>query len=236
MAQTYQGLQDRINLDYLNRTDLQNETQRAIIRAIQHYERTRLWFNQSQTAINANTASFAISLPADFLALDMVTYTNNGGNPLIIPQHTYERVTYRNQNATSGVPIECAVYNNQLYLTPKPASAYPITLAYTFRLVQLSASTDTNAWCTEAEDLIVFHATADMLQNVIRAQQSDVQVMKALEQAALNSLQHARDIHMNVEEDLSVLGPIQRQETSKTDGGAMKGAPGAMPTTSGLLG
>ena len=234
MAQTYQGMQDRINLDYLNRTDLQGETQRAIIRAIQHYERTRLWFNQTQTAINASTGSYSLTLPADFLALDMVTYTNNGGAPLIIPQHTYERVTYRNQNATSGVPIECAVYNSQLWLTPKPSSAFPVTLAYTFRLVQLSASTDTNSWCTEAEDLICFHATADLIANVVRGQAQDVMTYKQLEQQALMSLQKARDIRMNVNEDLSVIGPIQRQEPAKTDGGVPRGLPGQMPVNTGL--
>src|ERR1700739_4361067 len=122
MAIQFGDIQNRINLDYLNRTDFANETKRAIIRAVKHYERARLWFNQTATAINANTAAYSIALPADFIALDFVTYTVNAGAPQILNQRSYERITFKNQAGLSGTPEECAVFNLALYMTPKPSS------------------------------------------------------------------------------------------------------------------
>lgn len=233
MAITYSDIQNRINLDYLNRTDFTNETKRAVIRAIKHYERARLWFNQTATAINASTAAFSIALPADFIALDMVTLTVNAGPPQIVTQRAYERVTYLNQGGLSGTPAECAVWNNALYMWPKPSSAFPITVNYTFRLAELSAGTDTNAWLTEAEDLICYHAAADVLANVIRGRDADVVTMQALEMAALKSLQLARNVHMNTGEDLALIGPQQRQDPIKTDGSPNPMSAAQTPPTAG---
>lgn len=220
MAQTFKDLQDRINLDYLNRTDFVQETKRAIIRAIKHYERARLWFNQTTTGIIA-VATNVVALPADFIALDMVTHNW----PLdltkrIINQRDYERVTFRNMSGLSASVVEeCAVYNNSLYLYPKTlAASTSLQVAYTYRLAALSADTDNNSWCDEAEDLICYHAAADVLANVIRGRPDDVSSMQNMEAVALASLQRARNLHMNTNEDLSVMGPVHRQESSKTDG------------------
>lgn len=216
---TFKDVQDRINLDYLNRTDFTNETKRAIIRAQKHYERERFWFNQTSTVINASTAAYTISMPADFIALDMVTVSQNGVGGTPVVQRTMERVAYRQADGTSGVPQEVALYGGTINLYPKPSSAFPLTIKYTFKLPDLSADTDTNDWLSAAEDLIVFHAAADMLANVIRGRPDEVQLMRDMEAVALTSLQRYRNIRMNTNEDLSVLGPIHRSEPAKSDGG-----------------
>ena len=216
---TFKDMQDRINLDYLNRTDFTNETKRAIIRAIRHYERERFHFNQTATAINASTAGTAMSLPADFIALDMVTVSVNGVGGAPVVQRTMERIRYRQSDGTSGVPQECAMYAGGLYFWPKPSSAFPVTIAYTFKLTELSADTDTNDWCSAAEDVIVFHATADMLANVIRGRPDEVAQYRDMEAVALASLQRYRNIRLNTNEDMSAVGPQHRQEPTKTDGG-----------------
>lgn len=217
---TFKDLQDRINLDYLNRTDFVAETKRAIIRAIKHYERARLWFNQTATAVTITSASSTLALPADFIALDMVTYSNTSVTvPQILNQRTYERVVYRSGAGLSSTALEeCALFNNTLKVYPKPAISTAIIVNYTMRLPVLSADADNNAWCDEAEDLICFHAAADVLANVIRGRPDDVASMRDMETVALASLQRARNLHMNTNEDLSVMGPVQRQESSKTDG------------------
>lgn len=223
---TFKDVQDRINLDYLNRTDFTNETKRAIIRAQKHYERERFWFNQTATAINASTAAYTLSMPADFIALDMVTVSVNGVGGAPVVQRTMERVKYRQADGTSGVPQEVALYGGTLNLYPKPSSAFPITLHYIMKLPDLSADTDTNDWLSAAEDLIVFHATADMLANVIRGRPDEVQLMRDMESVALTSLQRYRNIRMNSNEDLSVLGPVHRSEPAKSDGGGGGNMPG----------
>ncbi len=217
---TFQNVQDRINLDYLNRTDLTNETQRAIIRAINHYQYERFWFNQTATAIACSTAVNTVVLPADFIALDMVTVKSSSAGyagGYIVQQRSMERVTYRNAFGTaSGMPQECAVYNSVLNLWPLPHSAYSLTVRYVNVLPALSAGTDTNDWLSAAEDVIVFHAAADLLQNVIRGRDQEVQEMQNMEAMALQALLRARNIRLNTNEDLSVVGPVQRQNPNKT--------------------
>lgn len=221
MATTFQNVQDRINLDYLNRTDLTSETQRAIIRAINHYQYERFWFNQTATAIAMATATGVVALPTDFIALDMVTVVANGGTS-IVQQRSMERIVYRQSfgASASGVPQECAVYNNTLNFYPKvPDSAYSVTVRYVNTLPALSAGTDSNDWLSAAEDLIVYHAAADVLQNVIRGRADEVASMQQMEQQALATLQRARNIRLNTNEDLSEVGPLGRQFPSKTGGG-----------------
>lgn len=221
MATTFQNVQDRINLDYLNRTDLTSETQRAIIRAINHYQYERFWFNQTATAISITSASGVITLPTDFIALDMVTLATTAGVALgPITQRSMERVVYRQAfGSSSGVPQECAVYNNTLNLYPKPDIGYTVTVRYVNTLPALSAGTDSNDWLSAAEDLIVYHAAADVLQNVIRGRADEAAVMQQMEQQALATLQRARNIRLNTNEDLSEVGPLGRQFPSKTGGG-----------------
>lgn len=216
---TFKDVQDRINLDYLNRTDFTNETKRAIIRAQKHYERERFWFNQTATVINASTAAYTLSLPADFIALDLVTVSQNGVGGTPVVQRTLERVKYRQADGTSGVPQEVALYSGNLNFYPKPSSAFPLTVHYTFKLPDLSADSDVNDWLSAAEDLIVFHAAADMLANVIRGRPDEVAQLRDMEAVALTSLQRYRNIRLNKDEDLSIMGPIHRQDPAKTDGG-----------------
>lgn len=170
---TYREMQDRINLDYLNRTDLGAETKRAILRAIKHYEKNHFWFNQTATALAIGTASVTVAVPADFLILDFATVRDTSIDSIVVVR-TFDRIAYKNQNvATSGVPIEVAYFRDALYFTPKPSSATSLTIYYTHSLTQLSADSDTNGWTSAAEDLIIHHATADMLANVLRVTDKD---------------------------------------------------------------
>jgi len=215
MATTFRDLQDRINLDYLNRTDLTNETKRAIIRAIKHYEKNRFWFNMTATAIAVGSTSVTVAVPADFLALDYVT-VRDASTDYNVSIRNFDRVSYKNQaafaGAQSGIPAEIAYFRNTLYFTPKPASATSLTVYYTHSLPALSADTDTNDWCSAAEDLIVHHATADMLANVLRVTDvSQIQSHKQWELEAYNQLKVGNDIRLMVNQDPGVVGQNHSQ-------------------------
>lgn len=208
---TYREMQDRINLDYLNRTDLGNETKRAIIRAIKHYEKERLWFNITATALAVGTASAVVSIPADFIALDYVTVADNGGNP-IVNIKTYDRIAYQNRTAQSGVPQEICYWRDQLMFWPKPSSATTLTVNYTHSLPTLSADTDTNGWTSAGEDVIVFHATCDMLANVLRvADQNLIQNFKLQETEAFSMLKFGNKMRLTEGIDVGVVGSQQNQ-------------------------
>ena len=210
---TYREMQDRINLDYLNRTDLGNETKRAIIRAIKHYEKNRFWFNLTSTALAIGTASSTASLPDDFLALDYATVRDSSMDYLVALR-SFDRIAYKNQNTSlSGVVAELCYYRDKLNFTPKPSSATTLTIYYTHSLPVLSADSDTNAWTSAGEDLIVHHATADMLGNVLRVtDNTQVANHKAWEQEALAALQAGNALRTGMGMDAGVVGAIHNQK------------------------
>lgn len=210
---TFKEMQDRINLDYLNRTDLGAETRRAIIRAIKHYEKERFWFNQTATAIAVGTASTTAAIPADFIALDFVTVADSGNNNLVNIR-AYDRIAYQNRNASqSGVPVEIAYFRDALHFTPKPSSATTMTITYTHTLPALSADTDTNGWTSAGEDLIVFHATCDMMANVLRVSDPNlIQNFKMQEREAYDMLTFGNSMRMNIDDDRPAVGTQQRQD------------------------
>lgn len=208
---TFREMQDRINLDYLNRTDLGSETKRAIVRAVKHYEKERFWFNLTATALAVGTASTTVAIPADFLAMDFATVANNG-NAEIMTVRSFDRIAYQNRSGTSGVPAEICYWRDQLVFYPKPASATSITLHYTHALPPLSADTDSNGFTSACEDLIVYRATFDMMANVLR--NSDVKVLenyKSLEMEAFRMLQFGNDMRQGNGEQGSVVGQSHAQ-------------------------
>lgn len=215
---TYREMQDRINLDYLNRTDLGNETKRAIVRAIKHYEKHRFWFNLTSTALAVGTASSTVAIPADFLALDYATVRDTSVDSIVVIR-SFDRIAYKNSNTSlSGVPAEIAYYRDALHFTPKPSSSTNITVYYTHSFPVLSADADTNAWTSAGEDLIVHHAAADLLANVLRVtDREQITAHKTWEQEAYNTLKAGNDIRMGFGQDKATVG-TQHGQTPKVPG------------------
>lgn len=210
---TFREMQDRINLDYINRTDLTNETKRAIIRAVKHYEKNRFWFNQTATALAIGTASVSVAIPADFLAMDFVTVRDTSIDSIVV-QRSFDRIAYLNSNtALSGVPAEVSYFKDTLYFTPKPRSATSLTLYYTHSFPALSADADTNPWTSAAEDLIIHHATADMLANVLRVTDiKQIESHKAWEAEAMKFLMDGNAMRMQAGQDAAVMGMSHGQK------------------------
>lgn len=199
---TFLDMQNRINLDYLNRADLVNETKRAIIRAVKTYEKERFWFNSTATALAVGTASNTVAVPADFLALDFATMRDTSQDYLITIR-SYDRLAYRLQNvnagglSASGVAAEIAYQQDQLFFAPKPQSATTINIRYVQAFPALSADTDVNGFTSAGEDLIVFHAVADMHQNVLRTADPTIFAgLKQQEQEAYANLKFGNQIRM----------------------------------------
>ena len=221
MPVTFLSAQNRLNNDYFNRTDLTAETKTALIRAIRHFERERFWFNQTATALAVSTASSGLALPADFIALDFVTVRQTSGgvtSDSVVTPRVFDRIAFRNRSTVKGPVEEVGFYKNQLQFAPIADSAYTVTVYYTHSLPTLSADGDTNDWLSAAEDLIVYHAAADVMLNILHRDPAEVQPMKALETEAYATLKHGRDIRMLVNEDLGVQGAVQRVISPRANG------------------
>lgn len=224
---TFAQMQDRINLDYLNRTDLGAETKRAIIRAVKHYEKERFWFNMTATAIAIGTASTTLAaIPSDFLALDFVTVRDTSIDSIVVIR-SFDRIAYQNRNipaggtGASGVPIEICYWHDTFLFTPKPQSATTMTIHYVQSLPTLSADADVNQWTSAGEDLIIHHATADMLANVLRvADVAQVQAHKAWEMEAYKMLKTGSNMRSGFGDEKGMVGALHGQ-TPKTPADGM---------------
>lgn len=203
---TFKEMQDRINLDYLNRTDLGNETKRAIVRAVKHYEKERFWFNITATALAVGVLSTTVAIPADFIALDFATVRDNSIDS-IMTIRSFDRIAYQNRALGSGMPLEICYWRDQLVFAPKPASATTITIQYTHTLPALSADSDTNAWTSAGEDVIVYHATCDLLANTLRVADKElIANFKSQEMESLKMLQFGNEVRQGHGDEGSVVG------------------------------
>ncbi len=171
MPTTLQDVQDRITLDYLNRTNLNAVTVRAIKAAIRHYERKRWPWNETTTTLTASNGQATLTLPADFLSLDLLEVQFQSAT-YALTRRSFEEVRQLNVtgNDNKDLPTSFAQRGYNFYLAPIPNSAYLVNCHYLQKLTELTSGTmtGTNDWLSAAEDLIVYHATKLVWANTLR--------------------------------------------------------------------
>lgn len=172
---TYGDMQDRI-ADELVRSDLTTQIQRAILSALQFYRGKAFRWNQVRATTTLTEGVEYYGLPSDFVDF---------GTAVLIDGTSKERLQERayswiDDNLAStnnrGRPYVIAVQSDQFRLYPTPNnSTYQVLLTYTYELSPPADRASTSAWFTDGEELIRLHAKVDMLQNVIRGQESLVE-------------------------------------------------------------
>jgi hypothetical protein len=183
---TFQQLQDRINNDYLNRTDLNSETQRAIQAAVRKYERKRFWFNETSTSVACVSSQSYVATPSNFMELDLLQVLDSSATVELI-EKDLKWIRRANTVPTYGIPTHFTIYQNRIELFPIPDSAYSLPIYYLHKFPALSAGADTSEWTSAVEDVIVYHATKLMWATVLRNPEQAT-VYQALEQEALVSV------------------------------------------------
>lgn len=192
---TFGQIQDRINLDFLNRSDLIQETKRAIKASIRYYEQQRWWFNETSTAVLCSAGQTFVSLPANFLVLDSLQITLNSAD-YSLRRNDIDWLRDANAVRSTGQPTDFAIYQNRIELFPIPSSAYSLPIHYIKQLTPLSADTDTNAWLSAAEDCITYRATMLMLLGVMD-KADKAPAFALLEAQALSTLNRANEQRLN---------------------------------------
>jgi hypothetical protein len=187
--------------DDLARSDLTPQIAGAIADSIRVYETERLWFNTSRNITFATIAdqiaygATANPFIPNLLHIDAVKF-HQGQTPIYDLDNYYPEDFDDLGNASSGRPT-CYTYalddadsEMQLRLWPTPNAAYTIRLHATYRLPALGSDNESNAWTTEAHELIrtaaklriYFHITQDPEQAML---------MRVGAEALLNSLRLA---------------------------------------------
>lgn len=181
---TYAQVKARI-ADDLNRSDLTSQIAQQVLLAVDHYAHERFYFNEATSTLTATVGQSYVSPPSDMLVLDDIYITISGRNVRLIRVDLNDVIAYR--PTTNGRPRSYCYYMDRFELDRPCDSAYSMPVYYVKELTALSADSDTNAWTTDGEDLIVARAEKMLYATVIKDQEKAA-VAAALEKDALTDL------------------------------------------------
>lgn len=144
----------------------------AVLSAIAHYAREPFYFNTKTNTFNtvANQEYYSSSDLADIATLVQIhtlTYTTNS---IKIPLRSmdFEKINDWQTGAVIAPPAYFAYYKQNIRLYPIPDAVYTMTMAYVYKLTALSVDGDSNAWTTDAEELIRCRAKADLYGHLLK--------------------------------------------------------------------
>jgi len=135
--------------------------QLAILDAVRKWERERFWFNEIRTTgafttVNGQefyTSSDWSSLP-NVAHIDKMSVLISANRYFMWPRTAqYMEDVSINPNV-KGQPVDYCYYAENIRMYPIPDNSYPVNVLYTQRVTELSATSDTNIWTNEAEELI----------------------------------------------------------------------------------
>lgn len=168
--------------DDLARTDISTQIGNAITASIEEYEGERFWFNETRAytfPTVAGTSDYALAESApvyDFIKIDWVQ-TLIGSMPVNLERRDPERIDWLIASNTSrGQPYQYTYYNKQFRLYAIPNAVYTVRVAGHYKLSTLANDAATNAWTTEAYELIRAAAKVRLYALVIKnAEQAAVE-------------------------------------------------------------
>lgn len=144
----------------LARDDLTSQIASAISDAIAFHEVERFWFNQTRT-ITFDTVSSQVAYTSSdnqyipyIIRLDRLFFDETGQ---IYDLDRYEPQDFEfisNNSTTTGRPTAYTYTDSTIRIWPTPDAAYSMRAYAHYKLTSISADGDTNAWTTEAEELI----------------------------------------------------------------------------------
>lgn len=153
---TFGAMKARI-ADETLRSDLVTQIGNAIRSAIAEYRAERFWFNEASAQTVTTAGDAVITPPVGLVRVDFVEAVQGPG--LHGTRYRLQSVSFEvrqamSASATQGPPRTWAGYRDKILLYPVPDGAYPLWLHHLRDLPALEADTDSNAWLTEAGDLI----------------------------------------------------------------------------------
>lgn len=169
---TYGEMQSRI-ADELNRTGLTTQIQRAILSALQFYRGTSFRWNQARATTTLTADIEYYGLPTDFVDMGNAVLVDGNSREVMLERSHHWIDNEKVSTNYTGRPYVIAVQADQFRVFPTPSlSTYEVILTYVRELELPTESLSTSDWFTLGEELIRLHAKVDLLQNVIRGQES----------------------------------------------------------------
>lgn len=176
--------------DELDRSDLSTQIGRELVRAVQHYERQRWWFNEAQATASTSSSQAAYAVPTDLLLIDSVEIT------VSTRQETMNEIgwqrymeEYRYGTTTGSVPSDWTYYADQLWLGPVPNGVYVLNMSYVKTLGPASFTDGTdNIWTNDAEEMITARVLKTLGGRVLQLPLPQLSAWNQLERDAYMSL------------------------------------------------
>lgn len=176
--------------DDLDRSDLSTQIDKAINRAIIHYQKEPFWFKETTgtftTVAGTKAYGTADGLPSDIGEIDYVEIVVSGSDY----QLTKKDITWieqANPQDTRGEPSHYAWYQNKMWLYLVPNAVRTVRIYYTKKYTALATDNAENDWTTYAEDLIEARARWWLYLRVIMnteqaglAKQEELDALQAL--------------------------------------------------------
>ena len=152
---TYGAVVNRI-VDELPRADssITAIVAQQMLSAIEFYTNDRFWFNEKQTTLTTSSSLAYYAWPSDLIEIDSVVVWDSSGTSYELDPVTYQQMNARDYGTSFGQPFWYSTYGKQFRLFPVPDATYTFVVSHQYSPATLSATTDTNAWTTEAEALI----------------------------------------------------------------------------------
>lgn len=188
---TYGAMQARISDDFINESITTSQIQNAIQSAIAFYQRRRFYFNETIATFStvANQEYYTSTDLADIPNIVQIVALQGTLNNVMIPLRAvdWKFINTEQYGTLYAFPKQFAVYQEQIRLFPIPDQVYTMTIAYIDKFGTLSADADTNAWMTDAEELIRQSAKRRLALDILQA--DDIaQRCAVLEKEALDDL------------------------------------------------
>ncbi|HYE38222.1 phage adaptor protein [Methylocaldum sp.] len=173
--------------DELNRTDLDSQIGAAITRAIRTHGAKRFWFLEARQTQTVTAEDEYVNLPSGTRNIDLIQVQIGETWYPLCKVSLAAMDDLKGMNVSEGQPTDYAVEKTRLRLYPTPDQAYTLSLIGTFDLT-LADDSDTNAWTTEAEDLIVATVKKHICRDII-IDETRAMLCQGAETEALNLLQ-----------------------------------------------
>ena len=188
----YATLRNRIADELANDGDITTaQINYAIQDTIKFYERKPWWWNQKVATFSTVNGQeyYGSAALADIPNIVQVISATLTADSLKEPLKAvdYESIDDEQDGSVVGDPRVFAVFKEEIRLYPIPTAVQTVTLSYIYRLTALSADSDSNAWTTDAEELIRQGAKRRIALNYLNSEEIAARV-SVLEREAYTEL------------------------------------------------
>lgn len=170
---TFADLKTQVASD-LKRSDLNSSISAEILNSVARHSNERFWFNETRaytfSLTNAvDEYTLASSAPVlEFVKIDWVR-VQIGSQWVRLRRIDADRMEELQATTASGQPTYAwSYYGNKLRFYPVPNATFTAKVAGHYRLIELSADTDSNSWTNEGKSLIRYTALTRLFAFPIR--------------------------------------------------------------------